>query len=87
MDLSFTAEEEAFAAEIREWLRANLGPPSDDLEWGRRWQAKLAADRWVGVIESRNLAVSRGAEWGRGWGPGKDRLGGPVLRGPALRLK
>src|SRR5207248_7684910 len=49
MDLSFTAEEEAFAAEIREWLRANLGPPSDDLEWGRRWQAKLAADRWVGI--------------------------------------
>src|SRR5690242_11487647 len=29
MDLSFTAEEEAFATEIREWLRANLDTPSD----------------------------------------------------------
>ena len=49
MDLAFTAEEEAFAAEIREWLQANLEPPGDDLDWGRRWQAKLAADRWVGI--------------------------------------
>ena len=51
MDLSFTDEEQAFAAEIREWLRTNLdpNPPVDDLEWGRRWQAKLAADRWVGI--------------------------------------
>jgi alkylation response protein AidB-like acyl-CoA dehydrogenase len=51
MDLAFTAEEEAFATEIREWLRANLdpNPPRDDLEWGRQWQACLAADRWVGI--------------------------------------
>jgi len=49
--LSFTEEEQAFAAEIREWLRVNLepDPPTDDLEWNRRWQAKLAADRWVGI--------------------------------------
>jgi alkylation response protein AidB-like acyl-CoA dehydrogenase len=55
MDLSFTPQEEAFAAEIREWLRANVESPppfastDDELEWGRRWQAKLAADRWVGI--------------------------------------
>jgi hypothetical protein len=55
VDLSFTPAEEAFAAEIREWLRAHVEPaPSfdsidDELEWGRRWQATLAGDRWVGI--------------------------------------
>jgi alkylation response protein AidB-like acyl-CoA dehydrogenase len=55
VDLSFSAEEEAFAGEIREWLRANLELPprfanlADEIEWGRRWQAKLAADRWIGI--------------------------------------
>jgi alkylation response protein AidB-like acyl-CoA dehydrogenase len=55
MDLSFTSEERAFAEEIRAWLAANLElPPSfasldEEIEWGRRWQAKLAADRWIGI--------------------------------------
>jgi len=55
MDLSFSPEEEAFAADIRAWLEANLElPPAfdsldDEVAWGRRWQARLAADRWVGV--------------------------------------
>jgi alkylation response protein AidB-like acyl-CoA dehydrogenase len=55
MDLSFTAEEEAFASEIRAWLAAHLEPPpafaSDEAEvaWGRRWQATLADARWVGI--------------------------------------
>ena len=55
MDLSFTAEEEAFAAEIRAWLAENLDlPPSfpslaDEIAWGRQWQAKLAADRWIAI--------------------------------------
>ena len=55
MDLSFSAEEAAFAAEIRAWMRANLELPprfatlADEVEWGRAWQAKLAADRWVGI--------------------------------------
>ncbi|MGH9049962.1 MAG: acyl-CoA dehydrogenase family protein [Acidimicrobiia bacterium] len=55
MDLSFTAEEEAFAAEVRTWLGANLELPprfdslDDEIEWGRAWQAKLAASRWVGI--------------------------------------
>jgi alkylation response protein AidB-like acyl-CoA dehydrogenase len=55
VDLSFSAEEEAFAAEIRAWLGANLERPprfstlADEVEWGRAWQAKLAADRWVGI--------------------------------------
>src|SRR4051812_49196113 len=55
MDLSFSAEERAFADDVRSWLRANLDlPPGDltheeEIAWGRRWQAKLAAARWVGI--------------------------------------
>ena len=55
MDLSFTDDERAFAAEFRAWLDENLElPPSfdsfdDEIAWGRKWQAKLAADRWVGI--------------------------------------
>ncbi len=55
MDLSFTAAELDFAAEVRAWLAANLDRPpafdslDDEIAWGRAWQAKLAADRWVGI--------------------------------------
>jgi len=55
MDLSFTDEERAFAAEARGWLEANveLPPPfasvDDEVAWGRRWQATLAEERWVGI--------------------------------------
>jgi alkylation response protein AidB-like acyl-CoA dehydrogenase len=55
VDLSFSAEEDAFAAEVRAWLEANLERPprfatlADEVGWGRAWQAKLAADRWVGI--------------------------------------
>jgi alkylation response protein AidB-like acyl-CoA dehydrogenase len=55
VDLSFSPEETAFAAEIRAWLAANLERPprfaslDDEIEWGQAWQAKLAADRWVGI--------------------------------------
>ena len=55
MDLSFTAEEQAFATEVREWLAASLGDVpafasfDEEVEWGREWQARLAAERWVGL--------------------------------------
>jgi hypothetical protein len=55
MDLTFTAEEEDFAAEVRSWLAANLDPPprfadiDDEVRWGRAWQAKVAAAGWVGI--------------------------------------
>ena len=55
MDLSFTADEQTFAAEVREWLAANVEVPprfetiAEELEFGRAWQARLAADRWVGI--------------------------------------
>jgi alkylation response protein AidB-like acyl-CoA dehydrogenase len=58
MDLSFSAEEAAFAAEADVWLAAALAelPVPDrfdsmdhEIEWGRTWQARLAADHWVGI--------------------------------------
>jgi alkylation response protein AidB-like acyl-CoA dehydrogenase len=55
MDLILSAEEQAFAAEIRGWLDANLDPPprfaslAEEVEWGQAWQAKLARDRWVAI--------------------------------------
>jgi alkylation response protein AidB-like acyl-CoA dehydrogenase len=55
MDLAFSPEEQAFAAEVRQWLaeRAQIPPRFENIaaevEFGRRWQAELAADRWVGI--------------------------------------
>jgi alkylation response protein AidB-like acyl-CoA dehydrogenase len=55
VDLSFTDAELAFAAEIRAWLAVHLDLPpvfdslDDEIAWGREWQAKLAAERWVGI--------------------------------------
>jgi alkylation response protein AidB-like acyl-CoA dehydrogenase len=55
MDLSFTPEEQAFATEVREWLAAHVEVPprfeniADEVEFGRTWQAQLAASRWVGI--------------------------------------
>ena len=61
MDLRTTAEQEALRTEFRAWLIEHLPwpygeglpPRFDDLTetvaFGRRWQAALAADRWVGV--------------------------------------
>jgi alkylation response protein AidB-like acyl-CoA dehydrogenase len=55
VDLSFSAEEDAFALEVRAWLAAHVEVPprfetiADEVEFGRRWQAELAADRWVGI--------------------------------------
>ncbi|MBV8235920.1 MAG: acyl-CoA dehydrogenase family protein [Acidimicrobiia bacterium] len=55
MDLSFSADEQAFAAEARAWLAENLGEVpafgsfDEEVSWGRAWQARLAAARWVGL--------------------------------------
>jgi alkylation response protein AidB-like acyl-CoA dehydrogenase len=74
MDLSGTADQQAFRAELREWLAANLPweygkglpPRFDDLPeevtFLRSWQGKLANGRWVGVAWPE-------AYGGRGAGP------------------
>ena len=55
MDATLTAEEEAFASDVREWLTAHVDVPSafasldEEIAWGRRWQATLAEGRWVGI--------------------------------------
>jgi alkylation response protein AidB-like acyl-CoA dehydrogenase len=55
VDLSLKPDDEAFAASLREWLQANVQHPpafrdvADEVAWGRRWQATLASERWVGV--------------------------------------
>jgi len=55
VDLSFSPEEQAFAANVREWLTANLGEVpvfasfDDEVAWGREWQARVAAERYAGL--------------------------------------
>ena len=61
MDFRFTAEEEAFREELRDWLSDHLtgafkelrgvGGPSDDVAWETRkeWEKLLAADRWLNI--------------------------------------
>ncbi|HEY6317178.1 MAG TPA: acyl-CoA dehydrogenase family protein [Acidimicrobiia bacterium] len=55
MNLAFSADEQAFAAEIRAWLAEHLEAPprfatlDGEIAWGRAWQATLARDRWVGI--------------------------------------
>jgi alkylation response protein AidB-like acyl-CoA dehydrogenase len=55
VDLAFGPDELAFAAEARAWLEANAPAPPDfagldeEIAWGRRWQARLAEARWVGI--------------------------------------
>jgi alkylation response protein AidB-like acyl-CoA dehydrogenase len=74
MDLGSTAEQEAFRAELRGWLVANLPweyggglpPRFDDLAqevaFLQSWQGKLASGRWVGVAWPEAFG-------GRGAGP------------------
>jgi alkylation response protein AidB-like acyl-CoA dehydrogenase len=55
VDLSYSPVEESFAAEVRGWLSDHLEEPAvftdlvEEIAWGRKWQAKLAAARWVGI--------------------------------------
>jgi len=74
MDLRTTEAQEALRTEFRSWLMEHLPwpygeglpPRFDDLAesvaFGRKWQASLAADRWVGVTWPTELG-------GRGVGP------------------
>jgi len=55
VDLSLGASEARLAAEIRDWLDDNAEEPpefaslEEAVEWGRSWQARLAAAGWVGI--------------------------------------
>jgi alkylation response protein AidB-like acyl-CoA dehydrogenase len=66
MDLSFAPEEHAFALEVRSWLADNVEVPArfeniaEEVEFGRRWQSRLAQSRWVGIHWPREYG-GRGA--------------------------
>jgi len=71
MDLTFSAEEDAFRAEVTDWLAANLDPKlSDKVRRGLRltkedmdsWHAALNAQGWL----ANHWPVEFG---GTGWGP------------------
>jgi alkylation response protein AidB-like acyl-CoA dehydrogenase len=74
MDLTATVEEAALRDEVRAWLHEHLPweygrglPPrfddlAEEVAFGREWQAKLAAGRWVGVAWPAEYG-------GRGAGP------------------
>lgn len=99
MDLTFTDDEWAFAAEVRSWLAENLEPPpafasmDDEVAWGRRWQAKLAQARWVGIhwpvayggrgASPVHVAIFN-AEYGRARAPQPVNRVGINLAGPTL---
>ena len=99
MDLTFSADEEAFAAEARQWLAAHLQPPppfasaADEVAWGRAWQAELAEGRWVGIHWPRAFG-GRGAspvhvaifntEYARARAPQPVNRVGLNLAGPTL---
>jgi alkylation response protein AidB-like acyl-CoA dehydrogenase len=68
VDLTLSDAEAAFAAEARTWLAGHVERPGtfasedDEVAWGRRWQATLAADRWVAISWPEAIG-------GRGAGP------------------
>ena len=56
MDLSFSPSEEAFRAEFRVWLQANVPRErpqwrtlAEEVAWLIEWQRRLSTARWVGV--------------------------------------
>ena len=100
MDLTFTAEEQAFRAESREWLEANV--PREPLESGDtregfaqhiEWEKRLFADRWA-VVSWPEQYGGRGAsliewlifeeEYYRAGAPGRVTQNGIFLLAPAL---
>ncbi|HWB66054.1 MAG TPA: acyl-CoA dehydrogenase family protein [Mycobacteriales bacterium] len=99
MDLGFSETERALADEFREWLAASyVAPPQfasidEEIAWGRTWQARMAADRWVGVDWPAEYG-GRGAspldvalvnlEYGRSGAPQLVNRVGLNLAGPTL---
>ncbi|MEV0095600.1 acyl-CoA dehydrogenase family protein [Streptomyces sp. NPDC050738] len=100
MDLTHTPDEDAFRAEARAWLAANVPAeplPSLETEEGfaahREWEGRLAADRWS-VVNWPQQYGGRGAdifrwlvfeeEYYRAGGPGRVSQNGINLLAPTL---
>lgn len=49
MDFDFTEKEEAFRAEVKQFIKDNLPPPEErGPDFKRQWDAKLAEKKWIG---------------------------------------
>ncbi len=100
MDLTYTAEQDAFRAEARAWLEANVPAeplPSFDTAEGfarhRQWEAKLSAARWSAVSWPEGYG-GRGVdyigwlifeeEYFRAGAPGRVNQNGIFLLGPTI---
>ncbi|MBI3785491.1 MAG: acyl-CoA dehydrogenase [Deltaproteobacteria bacterium] len=98
MDLSYSADEEGFRAELRQWLRDNpAGPEPERLdEWvayGKAWQGKLFKAGWCGIAWPKEYG-GRGAtlieqtifqeEMARAKAPMLINLAGLTMGGPVL---
>jgi alkylation response protein AidB-like acyl-CoA dehydrogenase len=99
VDLSFSREEQEFAAEVRSWLGEHLEAPAsfasldEEVAWGRRWQAALASGRWVGLHwpteyggrgASPVMVAIFNAEYARAGAPQPVNRVGLNLAGPTL---
>jgi len=98
MNLSYTADEERFRAELRAWLMANpAGPEPERLDdWvahGKAWQKKLYEAGWCGIAWPAEYG-GRGAsliqqiifqeEIARAHAPLPINLAGLTMGGPVL---
>ena len=99
MDLSLSAEERAFALQVRTWLAHHTDrpgtalSPEQEVAWGRRWQAKLAEARMVAISWPESVG-GRGAtavevalynmEYARAGAPQPVNRVGINLAGPTL---
>ena len=100
MDLRYTAEQDAFRAEARAWLEANVPDeplPSFDTEEGfalhREWERKLSEGEWSAVSWPVEYG-GRGAdyiqwlifeeEYYRAGAPGRVNQNGIFLLGPTI---
>jgi len=68
VDLSFAPDEQAFALEVRAWLAENVEIPprfeniAEEVEFGRRWQSRLATNRWVGINLAGPTLLAHGTD-------------------------
>jgi alkylation response protein AidB-like acyl-CoA dehydrogenase len=98
MDLSYSADEERFRAELRQWLRRNPPGPEPEAmdEWvayGKAWQRKLYEAGWCGITWPKEYG-GRGAtlieqtifqeEMARAKTPMLINLAGLTMGGPVL---
>ena len=99
MDLALSAGERAFALEVRAWLARNADrpdaalSPAEAVDWGRRWQSRLADARMVAISWPASVG-GRGAtpvevalynmEYARAGAPQPVNRVGINLAGPTL---